>query len=144
MSQGDAGTKEAYGVFSENTRRNSSPQSRWICRYPVDLLGLAPAREILEPGAGQVRIMVQACGSCQSDVLTLRELPCAVRKSLLFPGAPKHELVGSVSARLFTVVLWRDPRSHLWRCQSGTGGIEKRASLLAFCDGMQVKDVDDA
>src|ERR1700758_4506504 len=34
--------RELNGRFSESTRRNSSPQSRWICRYPIDLLWARP------------------------------------------------------------------------------------------------------
>ena len=49
-------------------------------------------REIPEPGAGQVRIRVQACGVCHSDVIT---------KDGLFPGisyprVPGHEIAGMI------------------------------------------------
>ncbi len=51
-------------------------------------------REIPEPGAGQVRIRVQACGVCHSDVFT---------KDGLFPGityprVPGHEIAGEIDA----------------------------------------------
>jgi D-arabinose 1-dehydrogenase-like Zn-dependent alcohol dehydrogenase len=49
-------------------------------------------REIPQPGAGQVRIRVQACGICHSDVIT---------KDALFPGityprVPGHEVAGVI------------------------------------------------
>src|SRR5258705_12038505 len=49
-------------------------------------------REIPQPGAGQVRIHVQACGICHSDVIT---------KEGLFPGltsprVPGHEVAGVI------------------------------------------------
>ena len=49
-------------------------------------------REIPEPGTGQVRIRVQACGVCHSDVVT---------KDGLFPGisyprVPGHEVAGEI------------------------------------------------
>ena len=51
-------------------------------------------RDIPEPGPGQVRIKVQACGICHSDALT---------KDGLFPGigyprVPGHEVVGTIDA----------------------------------------------
>ena len=51
-------------------------------------------REIPEPGAGSVRVKVQACGICHSDTYT---------KDGLFPGmqyprVPGHEVVGIVDA----------------------------------------------
>ena len=49
-------------------------------------------RNIPDPGPGQVRIQVQACGVCHSDVIT---------KDGLFPGisyprVPGHEVVGTI------------------------------------------------
>jgi D-arabinose 1-dehydrogenase-like Zn-dependent alcohol dehydrogenase len=60
-------------------------------------------REIPEPGAGQVRIKVQACGVCHSDVYT---------KEGLFPGidyprVPGHEVAGIVDALGAGVAGWR-------------------------------------
>ena len=49
-------------------------------------------REIPEPGAGQVRIKVQACGVCHSDVLTKEGL----WPGLQFPRIPGHEVAGIV------------------------------------------------
>jgi D-arabinose 1-dehydrogenase-like Zn-dependent alcohol dehydrogenase len=59
-------------------------------------------REIQEPGFGQVRIKVQACGICHSDVLT---------KDGLFPGIqypriPGHEVVGHLDKIGEGVSVW--------------------------------------
>ena len=49
-------------------------------------------REIPKPGAGQVRIKVQACGVCHSDVLTKEGgLP-----GIEYPRVPGHEVVGVI------------------------------------------------
>ena len=49
-------------------------------------------REIPKPGAGQVRIKVQACGVCHSDVLT-KEGPWP---GIQYPRVPGHEVVGII------------------------------------------------
>ena len=49
-------------------------------------------REIPEPGLGQVRIRVQACGVCHSDVVTKEgALP-----GVSYPRVPGHEVVGVI------------------------------------------------
>jgi len=47
-------------------------------------------REIPEPGAGQVRIKVQACGVCHSDVLTKE----GSWPGIQYPRVPGHEVAG--------------------------------------------------
>jgi D-arabinose 1-dehydrogenase-like Zn-dependent alcohol dehydrogenase len=47
-------------------------------------------REIPEPGAGQVRIKVQACGVCHSDVLTKE----GSWPGIQYPRIPGHEVAG--------------------------------------------------
>jgi D-arabinose 1-dehydrogenase-like Zn-dependent alcohol dehydrogenase len=51
-------------------------------------------KEFPEPGPGQVRIRVQACGICHSDVLTKEGL----WPGLTFPRSPGHEVAGIVDA----------------------------------------------
>lgn len=51
-------------------------------------------REIPEPGPGQVRIKVQACGVCHSDSLVKEGL----WPGLQYPRVPGHEVVGLVDA----------------------------------------------
>jgi D-arabinose 1-dehydrogenase-like Zn-dependent alcohol dehydrogenase len=60
-------------------------------------------REIPQPGAGQVRIRVQACGICHSDV---------VAKEGLFPGisyprVPGHEVAGVIDEVGAGVTAWK-------------------------------------
>ena len=49
-------------------------------------------RDIPEPGAGQVRIKVQACGVCHSDVLTVDGLWPGIQ----YPRIPGHEVAGVI------------------------------------------------
>jgi D-arabinose 1-dehydrogenase-like Zn-dependent alcohol dehydrogenase len=49
-------------------------------------------REIPQPGAGQVRIKVQACGVCHSDVLTKE----GGWPGLTYPRVPGHEVAGVI------------------------------------------------
>lgn len=60
-------------------------------------------REVPEPGPGQVRIRVEACGMCHSDVFV---------KSGMFPGltlprVPGHEVAGRIDAVGSGVTGWR-------------------------------------
>src|ERR1700722_17390046 len=47
-------------------------------------------RPVKEPGAGQVRIRVEACGVCHSDAATVM----GAWPGLTLPRVPGHELVG--------------------------------------------------
>jgi D-arabinose 1-dehydrogenase-like Zn-dependent alcohol dehydrogenase len=49
-------------------------------------------REIPEPGLGQVRIRVQACGVCHSDALTKEGL----FPGIMYPRVPGHEIAGDI------------------------------------------------
>jgi D-arabinose 1-dehydrogenase-like Zn-dependent alcohol dehydrogenase len=49
-------------------------------------------REIPQPGAGQVRIQVQACGICHSDVITKEGL----FPGIMYPRVPGHEVAGVI------------------------------------------------
>jgi alcohol dehydrogenase/propanol-preferring alcohol dehydrogenase len=51
-------------------------------------------REIPEPGAGAVRIKVEACGICHSDAL----LKSGAMPGQSYPRVPGHEVVGTVEA----------------------------------------------
>jgi D-arabinose 1-dehydrogenase-like Zn-dependent alcohol dehydrogenase len=51
-------------------------------------------REIPEPEAGMVRIKVQACGVCHSDVLTKD----GIMPGIQYPRVPGHEVVGLIDA----------------------------------------------
>ncbi|HEY6484472.1 MAG TPA: alcohol dehydrogenase catalytic domain-containing protein [Steroidobacteraceae bacterium] len=51
-------------------------------------------RELPQPGRGEVRIRVQACGVCHSDALTVEgHMP-----GLKYPRVPGHEVIGTLDA----------------------------------------------
>src|SRR5215831_4367053 len=60
-------------------------------------------REIPQPGAGHVRIKVQACGVCHSDVLTKEGLWPGIQ----YPRVPGHEMAGLVDAVGAGVSSWK-------------------------------------
>ena len=60
-------------------------------------------REIPNPGAGQVRIRVLACGVCHSDVLTKEGLFPGV----VYPRVPGHEVAGVIDALGSGVTTWK-------------------------------------
>jgi D-arabinose 1-dehydrogenase-like Zn-dependent alcohol dehydrogenase len=60
-------------------------------------------REIPQPGRGQVRIRVQACGVCHSDVLTKEGL----LQGIEYPRVPGHEVVGVIDAAGPEVTQWK-------------------------------------
>jgi D-arabinose 1-dehydrogenase-like Zn-dependent alcohol dehydrogenase len=60
-------------------------------------------REIPKSGAGQVRIKVQACGVCHSDVLTKEGL----WPGILYPRVPGHEVAGTIDELGAGVSEWK-------------------------------------
>lgn len=60
-------------------------------------------REIPEPGTGQIRIKVQACGVCHSDVLTKEGLWPGIQ----YPRVAGHEVAGIVDAVGEGVTEWK-------------------------------------
>jgi D-arabinose 1-dehydrogenase-like Zn-dependent alcohol dehydrogenase len=60
-------------------------------------------REIPNPGAGHVRIKVQACGVCHSDVLTKE----GSWPGIQYPRVPGHEVVGIIDEVGAGVSVWR-------------------------------------
>ncbi|MBL8211116.1 MAG: alcohol dehydrogenase catalytic domain-containing protein [Bryobacterales bacterium] len=61
-------------------------------------------REIPAPGAGQLRIRVEACGVCHSDVVVKE----AVWPGLELPRIPGHEVAGVIDAVGSGVANWRE------------------------------------
>ncbi|HXX68948.1 MAG TPA: alcohol dehydrogenase [Polyangiaceae bacterium] len=60
-------------------------------------------RDVPEPGPGQVRIRVEACGICHSDAMVkYGHFP-----GLQFPRVPGHEIAGRVDAAGPAVVAWK-------------------------------------
>jgi D-arabinose 1-dehydrogenase-like Zn-dependent alcohol dehydrogenase len=60
-------------------------------------------REIPEPGAGEVRIKVQACGVCHSDVLTKE----GIWPGIQYPRVPGHEVAGLIDEVGSGVSAWK-------------------------------------
>ena len=60
-------------------------------------------RGIPEPGAGQVRIKVQACGVCHSDVLTKE----GAWPGIQYPRVPGHEVAGIIDEVGAGVSAWK-------------------------------------
>jgi D-arabinose 1-dehydrogenase-like Zn-dependent alcohol dehydrogenase len=60
-------------------------------------------RKIPEPGVGQVRIKVQACGVCHSDALVVE----GSWPGISYPRVPGHEVAGIVDAVGSGVLEWR-------------------------------------
>jgi D-arabinose 1-dehydrogenase-like Zn-dependent alcohol dehydrogenase len=60
-------------------------------------------RQVSEPGAGQVRIRVEACGVCHSDAGTVT----GTFAGLSLPRVPGHEVVGRIEAMGNGVSKWK-------------------------------------
>ena len=61
-------------------------------------------RDIPEPGPRQVRVKVEACGICHSDVLVKDGL----WPGLKYPRVPGHEIAGRVDALGDRVTNWKE------------------------------------
>jgi D-arabinose 1-dehydrogenase-like Zn-dependent alcohol dehydrogenase len=60
-------------------------------------------REISKPGAGHVRIKVQACGVCHSDVITKE----GAFPGIQYPRVPGHEVAGIIDELGEGVSVWK-------------------------------------
>jgi propanol-preferring alcohol dehydrogenase len=60
-------------------------------------------RQVSEPGAGQVRIRVEACGICHTDAATVT----GTYPGLNLPRVPGHEVVGRIEALGSGVSKWK-------------------------------------
>jgi D-arabinose 1-dehydrogenase-like Zn-dependent alcohol dehydrogenase len=60
-------------------------------------------RDIPEPGAGQVRVKVEACGICHSDFVVKEGL----WPGLQYPRVPGHEVAGRIDAVGSNVTQWK-------------------------------------
>src|SRR5687768_3135013 len=59
-------------------------------------------REIHQPGVGQVRVKVEACGICHSDVL----VKAGPLPRIQYPREPRHEIAGRIDAIGDNVTSW--------------------------------------
>src|SRR5882724_10419166 len=60
-------------------------------------------RPMAEPGPGQVRIRVEACGVCHTDAATVT----GTYPGLTLPRVPGHEVVGRIDALGSGVARWK-------------------------------------
>ena len=60
-------------------------------------------RRVSEPGPGQVRIRVEACGICHTDAATVM----GIYPGLTLPRVPGHEVIGRIDALGSGVSKWR-------------------------------------
>src|SRR5258705_11652244 len=60
-------------------------------------------RTIPVPGAGQVRIRIEACGVCHSDAATVE----AQFPNLSYPRVPGHEVIGRIEELGTGVTAWK-------------------------------------
>ncbi|HZR32174.1 MAG TPA: alcohol dehydrogenase [Terriglobales bacterium] len=60
-------------------------------------------REVPQPGPRQVRIRVEACGVCHSDVLTKE----GVWPGIVYPRVPGHEVAGRIDQAGANVTEWK-------------------------------------
>jgi len=64
-------------------------------------------RKVPEPGAGSVRIKIQACGVCHSDFFTKE----GTFPFIQFPRVPRHEVAGIIDAIGSDVAGWEALKS---------------------------------
>src|SRR5258706_4095531 len=84
-------------------------------------------REIPQPGAGSVRIKVEACGICHSDSLTKEGLWPGIE----YPRAPGHEIAGVIDALGAGVVGWKEGQRV---------GVGWHAGHCGYCDSCRRGD----
>ena len=97
-------------------------------------------RDVPEPGRGQVRVKVEACGICHSDAL----VKDGVWPGLQFPRVPGHEIAGRVDALASDVTTWQEGQrvgvgwhgGHCFVCQ------QCRRGDFAMCVKRKVTGID--
>jgi D-arabinose 1-dehydrogenase-like Zn-dependent alcohol dehydrogenase len=97
-------------------------------------------REIPEPGTGQVRVKVEACGICHSDVLVKEGLWPGIQ----YPRVPGHEIAGRVDAVGDNVTQWKKGQrvgvgwhgGHCFVCE------QCRRGDFAMCVNRKVTGID--
>jgi D-arabinose 1-dehydrogenase-like Zn-dependent alcohol dehydrogenase len=97
-------------------------------------------RDIPQPGDGQVRIKVEACGICHSDALIKDGLWPGIR----YPRVPGHEVAGRIDAVGGGVTEWKNGQrvgvgwhgGHCFQCE------ECRRGDFAMCINRKVTGID--
>ncbi|PYJ84262.1 MAG: alcohol dehydrogenase [Verrucomicrobia bacterium] len=97
-------------------------------------------RDIPQPGPGQVRVKVEACGICHSDVLIKEGLWPGIQ----YPRVPGHEVAGRIDAVGSGVTGWEKGRrvgvgwhgGHCFQCE------QCRRGDFAMCANRKVTGID--
>jgi D-arabinose 1-dehydrogenase-like Zn-dependent alcohol dehydrogenase len=97
-------------------------------------------RDIPEPGTGQVRVKVEACGICHSDMLVKEGL----WPGLQYPRVPGHEVAGRVDALGQGVTGWQkgDRVGAGWHGGHDFVCDECRRGDFAMCVSRKVTGID--
>src|SRR5262245_13179921 len=96
-------------------------------------------REIPNPGAGEVRIKVQACGVCHSDVFVKEGLWPGIQ----YPRVPGHEVAGIIDELGTEVIGWkRGQRVGVgWHGGQDNTCIECRRGRFLYCRNPKVAGI---
>src|SRR5437868_2823914 len=97
-------------------------------------------REIPEPGAGQVRVKVEACGICHSDMFVKEGL----WPGLQYPRVPGHEVAGRVDALGGNVTEWKKGQHVGVGCHGGHCFVceQCRRGDFAMCVNRKITGID--
>ena len=97
-------------------------------------------RDIPEPGPGQVRIKVEACGVCHSDMLVKE----GYWPGLQYPRVPGHEIAGRIDALGSGVTAWKpgDRVGVGWHGGHDFVCDECRRGDFAMCANRKVTGID--
>src|SRR5580765_1359761 len=96
-------------------------------------------REIPKPEAGQVRIKVQACGVCHSDVFTKEGLWPGIQ----YPRVPGHEVAGIIDELGAEVTGWKEGQrvGVGWYGGRDNTCVECRRGRFLYCHNSQVAGI---
>jgi alcohol dehydrogenase/propanol-preferring alcohol dehydrogenase len=97
-------------------------------------------RDVPEPGPGQVRVKVEACGICHSDMLVKEGL----WPGLQYPRVPGHEVAGRIDAVGSGVTNWKEGQrvgvgwhgGHCFACE------QCRRGDFAMCINRKITGID--
>src|SRR6266702_2269222 len=97
------------------------------------------SRDVPDPGPGEIRIKVEACGVCHSDAMTRS----GAYPGLTLPRIPGHEIAGRVDAVGANVTAWKAGErvgvgwhgGHCFQCNAC------RKGLFLNCEKAQVTGV---
>jgi D-arabinose 1-dehydrogenase-like Zn-dependent alcohol dehydrogenase len=97
-------------------------------------------RDIPQPGPGQVRVKVEACGICHSDTLVKEGL----WPGLQYPRVPGHEIAGVVDLAGVGVTQWKNGQSVGVGWHGGHDFVcdECRRGDFAMCANRKVTGID--